>query len=168
MLLDVPRPQALGSLPPGEAGTRATLRLMRGLVQQYKSGDRVRRTALELTADLPPKDRVSEVRSLFDFVRDRVRYVRDVLGVETLQTPDATLDLLAGDCDDKSILLASLLESIGHPTRFVAVGYSAPGEFQHVYTQALVGNQWVSLDATMQHAAGWAPRPSVSRMIVSN
>lgn len=170
MQLSTPRPSVLGDLPPGSAGTRATLDLMRRLVAQYKRSDAVRSVALSLVRGLQPKNYTAEVRALFEYVRDHIRYVRDVIGIETLQTPDATLELEAGDCDDKSTLLAALLASIGHRTRFVAVGYSSPGAFQHVYVETLIGaDRWVPLDATVSHATvGWAPRPPVSRMVIHN
>lgn len=169
MQLSTPRPSVLGELPPGSAGTRATLDLMRRLVARYKRSDAVRSVALALTRGLPPKNYTAEVRAVFEFVRDRIRYVRDVIGVETLQTPDVTLDLEAGDCDDKATLLASLLASIGHRSRFVAVGYTQPGAFQHVYLETLIGQRWVPLDATVSSAVvGWAPRTPVTRMTVHN
>lgn len=169
MLLDLPRPALLGSLPAAEpARTRETLRLMRDLTRQYKAASLIRQTAIDLTAPLPPKAWADQVRAVFAYVRDAIRYTRDVRGIETLQTPDATMDIGAGDCDDKSVLLASLLESIGHPTRFVAVGYAAPGEFSHVYVQTRIGPRWISLDPTMNVEAGWSPRDPSSRMVVDN
>ncbi|MDW8259652.1 MAG: transglutaminase-like domain-containing protein [Gammaproteobacteria bacterium] len=168
MQLDLPRPQFLGTLPAGEAGTRATLRVMRDLVRRYKRADPIRRTALELTAALQPKNWMQEVRAVFSFVRDRIRYTRDVRGVETVQTPIATLELEQGDCDDKATLLAALLESIGHPTRFVAVGYRSPTEFSHVYVETRIGPRWIGLDATMPYEVGWTPPLGLARMIVYN
>ena len=38
-------------------------------------------------------------------------------GVETVQTPLRTLENEAGDCDDKSLLTATLLETFGFSTR---------------------------------------------------
>lgn len=168
MILETERPQYLGTIPQGESGTRATLRVMRDLVRRYKRHPRIRNTALELTAGLPPKDWLAEVRAVFAFVRDRIRYVRDVRGLETVQTPDATLDLEQGDCDDKSTLLSALLESIGHPTRFVAVGFTPSGQFSHVYVETRVGMSWIALDATMPYEAGWRPPGAKARMIVHN
>lgn len=168
MLLDTPRRQFLGELPPGEPGTLATLQLMRKLVNQYKRSPAIRETALNLIAGLRPKDWRGELNALFTYVRDHIRYTRDVRGLETLQTPPVTLDLAAGDCDDKSTLLASLLESVGHPTRFVAVGYTSPGSYSHVYVESRFGQGWMPLDATMPHPLGWAPRPAVARLVVHN
>ncbi len=55
-------------------------------------------------------------KKLHRFVRDNIRYIKDIRDVETVAYPDITLQQGQGDCDDKSVLLASLLESIGHPT----------------------------------------------------
>lgn len=170
MLLQEPRQTYLGNLPPGEPGTRATLRAMKALVEHYKTDDTVRSAALDLVRGLPPKAYGREVRALFEFVRDDIRYVRDVYGVETLQTPVATLDIEQGDCDDKSTLLAALLESIGHPTRFIAVGFTGPGQYSHVYVETKVGPNWIPLDATVSTArVGWRPpRPALASMVVHN
>lgn len=161
------QPSFLGSLPSGVAGTEETLRIMRSLVHRYKVDPRVRGVALEVVRSLAPKDWRGEVQSLFEYVRDRIRYVHDVAGVETIQTPPVTIDLEAGDCDDKSTLLSSLLAAIGYESRFVAVGYRAPNSYQHVYVEARLGNQWIPLDATVQRPFGWSPRPAVSRMVLS-
>lgn len=170
MQLSIPRPTFLGDLPAGEPGTRATLRLMRELVQRFKRNETIRSTALELTQGLRPKDWLAEVNALFVFARDAVRYVRDVMGVETLQTPTVTLEVRAGDCDDKATLLASLLQAIGHPTRFVAVGFNSTGNYSHVYLETKVGERWLALDPTVSSATvGWAPpRRALARMVVHN
>lgn len=155
----------LGSLPNDASGTHATLKIMAGLVKQFKRDPMIRDTAIALTAGLPPRDWAGQARLLYEYVRDRIRYTRDVLGVETIQTPPVTMELEAGDCDDKSTLLATLLQSIGHPARFVATGYRAPHSFSHVYIETLLGERWVPLDATTEHPFGWEPRAPVSRMI---
>lgn len=125
----------------------------------------VRQLALSLIAGLPPKDLAGEVRALHAFVRDRIRYVRDVAGVETVQTPERTLQNAAGDCDDKSTLLAALLESIGFRTRFEAVGF-VPGRWSHVLVQALVHGRWVPLETTLDVQPGWRPPRVVESLTV--
>jgi transglutaminase-like putative cysteine protease len=170
MQLDVHRPTLLADLPSGEAGTYATVRLMRRFVQQFKTSTQVRQEALALIQDLPQKDWYGEVEALFSWVRDHIRYVRDINGVETLQTPLVTMELGTGDCDDKASLLASLLESIGHPTRFVAVGFQHPREYSHVYLETRIGTRWIPLDATLiDKPMGTAPMaPTTARMVVHN
>lgn len=168
MLLSTPRRTFLGSLPTGEPGTATTLQLMRKLVAQYKRAPEIREVALSLISGLRAKDWPGEINALFTHVRDNIRYARDIRGCETLQIPPVTLDLAAGDCDDKSTLLASLLESIGHPTRFVAVGYTGPREYSHVYVETKHGTRWIPLDATVSAPMGWSPRPPNARLVIHN
>lgn len=105
---------------------------------------------------------MQEAVRIHRFVRDRIRYTRDVRGVETLHTPTQILRQRQGDCDDKSVLIASLLESIGHKTRFVAIGYG--GSFCHVYPEVNIRGQWVPLEATENWPAGKAPPKPSKRM----
>ena len=84
--------------------------------------------------------------------------------VEVVQTPTYTLTNQFGDCDDKSTLLATMLESIGHPCRFVAIGYTRSGEFEHVFVETRVGANWLGLDATLDVEAGFVPMyPAIER-----
>lgn len=158
----------LGSLPPDAAGTNTTLKLMSSLVKQFKRDPMIRDTALSLVAGLRPRDWTGEARRLYEYVRDNIRYTRDVSRVETLQTPPVTMDVEAGDCDDKSTLLAALLESVGHPTRFVATGYREPQSYSHVYVETLLGTKWIPLDASTDKPFGWVPRTPVARMVYFN
>lgn len=157
----------LARIPDGRAGVLVTLQLMRRLARAAKKSLPVRLLSLELTNGSAQKDWIGEVRALHVFVRDRIRYVRDIRGVETLQTPEKTLELQQGDCDDKSTLLASMLESIGHPTRFVAVGFR-PGRFSHVYVETKIGPKWIAAETTEPVDLGWSPRNVQSTLIVHN
>lgn len=156
---------ALLDIPSGAAGVRATLRIMRNLVRTYKTNIQIRDFAAKLVQDLPQKDWSGQVRRLHEFVRDGVRYLKDVNGVETVQTPLFTLENRYGDCDDKATLLATMLESIGHPARFVAVGFTEPGRFSHVYAETIIGDKWIPLETTINKPAGWQPPRVVASMI---
>jgi hypothetical protein len=157
----------LAGIPEGKAGTLATLKLMRELVRQGKKTLPIRSLAVELVRGNAQKDWHGEIRSIQEFVRDRIRYVKDVVDVETLQTPDKTLLIGSGDCDDKSVLAASLLESVGHPTRFVAISFDDV-EYVHVYPETLVGRAWLSVETTEPVSVGWQPQGVAARMIVHN
>jgi transglutaminase-like putative cysteine protease len=137
------------------------------LVRQYKSHPQIRQTALDLVGAIPGKNWRAEVEAIFAYVRDQIRYTRDINGVETLQTPLVTLQVEQGDCDDKSTLLAALLEAVGHPTRFVAIG-RMPDQYSHVFVQTLLGNKWVSLDPTMPVGVGWTPKGTAPAMVANN
>ncbi len=126
------------------------------LVKAGKTNPIIRAKATELVQDLRQKDFTGEIRNVFDFVQNNIRYVRDIAGVETLHYPEQVLAQEYGDCDDKAVLLASLLAAIGHPTRFVAVGFR-PGHFSHVFVDTRYGSGWLTLDATEPNSMGWRP-----------
>lgn len=138
---------------------------MATLASQGKTETPVRETTLALLASVPQKNWRAEVSRLFYFVRDRVRYTRDIRGVETVQTPVKTLEYMQGDCDDQVTLLASMLETIGHPARFVAIGFM-PHHFSHVYLEVMAPDgRWIGLDPTEEKPLGWSPPKPVTRMV---
>lgn len=89
--------------------------------------DEVRRIAAELTKG--KKTREEKLRALFEFVADDIRYVNYVSGEWWL--PNRPQQLLArreGDCDDKAILLITLLRSVGIEAQEVMVQTRMTGQ----------------------------------------
>src|SRR5260370_17808778 len=121
--LNLTPPSGMVRIPGGVAGVKGTLQIMRAVTKAALNRTPVRQLAVQLVSDLPGKDYGAEIQTLHAFVRDAIRYVKDIRNVETVQTPERTLANRAGDCDDKAILLAALLEAIGHHARFTAVGF---------------------------------------------
>jgi transglutaminase-like putative cysteine protease len=160
---EIPATYERRSMSDGEAGIFETLALMRQMVRDYKTQPLMRQAALNVTFMTPAQNDCAEVEALFNFVRDHIRYTRDVYGVETLATPDKTLAMRVGDCDDMTVLLATLLESIGYPTRFVIEGYQEGAGWEHVYLETCLRGAWVALDATEQVAMGWQPPEALIR-----
>lgn len=145
---------ATATVEPGEAGAWQTLAFMRELARRSSRNMTIRHLAVQLATKgfgglqgLPQKDFAGEARRLFEFVRDQIRYVKDIDGVETLHPAEWVLAQRAGDCDDKAILLAALLLSIGHTPRFIAVAF-APDDFSHVWVQDRLAGGWVDLEPT--------------------
>lgn len=161
------RSQTLQAIPDGVAGVGVTLTWMTRLVREGKTEPEVRSTALSLTSHLDQKDFVGEVEALFDFVQNKIRYVHDVTDVETVSSPVVLLQDRTGDCDDKAVLLAALLESIGHKTRFVAGGFDR-SSIEHVFVETLIGSRWVPLDATEPHPMGWRPAGIIPAIVRHN
>lgn len=152
------------AIPGGDAGTTVTLKIMRRLVRAAKKTLPVRQTALSIVQNLPPKNWYREVSEIWQFVRNNIRYVRDINGVETLQTPEKTMEFGQGDCDDQSVLIASLLESIGHPTRFIALGFG-PANYQHVFAETKIGNKWMPVETTEDWPLGHIPENIQHRIV---
>lgn len=165
--LRTPTTARLQSLPSGVEGVRATLNIMRRLTREFKKNIVIRELALSLVKNEKPKDWINEIRRLYEFVRDDIRYVRDIQGVETLATPLKTLEYAQGDCDDKAVLLAALLESIGHPTQFIALAFNQMG-FSHVIVETRLGRQWIALETTEDVDLGWKPPNSTNSLKVQN
>jgi hypothetical protein len=119
------------------------------MAQMAVAGSRnqdIRLCALDLTSRLLQKDFVGEITCIAEFVRDRIRYVRDINYCETIQSPDVTLRVAAGDCDDKAMLVCSLLMSIGNQCRFIAVDQGHG--YCHVWTQVLFNDKWINVETT--------------------
>lgn len=161
---EIPISQQSRYLSDGEPGIFETVGIMRALVNDWKKSPALRQAAMGVIFMEPAQDDCAEVQALFNFVRDNVRYTRDVNGIETLATPDKTLAMRVGDCDDQSVLLATLLESVGYPTKFVIEAYDDAG-WAHVYLMTYCDDQWIALDPTEQVAAGWYPPNAVARWI---
>ncbi|MDX5417886.1 MAG: transglutaminase-like domain-containing protein [Hymenobacteraceae bacterium] len=70
--------------------------------------------------------------SLFKHVRNNWRYVNDPLGLDYYSPPTESIKLLAGDCDDYAILIASSIMSIGGEARIVI----SPN---HMYAEVKMG-----------------------------
>lgn len=137
----------------GNPGIFQTADLMRQLVKKYKSHLEIRSLAANLVSFLPGKDELGEIEAIFCFVRDHIRYLKDISGVETLSTPDKTLELRQGDCDDQAVLLAALLESIGYQTGFKLTSYSS-GQLEHVYVFVLLNGAMIFADPTEPYDLG--------------
>lgn len=147
----------LSGIPDGVAGTRATLKAMSRLVREFKKDPTINLLALELTRGLDSYDHHGEVRRLQNFVRDQIRYVMDVDGVETLRTPLVTLQYEAGDCDDKATLLCAMLATIGHTCQFIAVGFDGQ-TFSHVMAAVRLGTRVIPCETIVPGVdPGWFP-----------
>jgi len=89
----------------------------------------------------------SVVAPLFAYVRDVVFYVNHPWNMQVVKDCRRTLESRTGDCVSKSVCLATLLATRGIVSRFVA---QAPDgvNHEHVYIQAMLNGQWISLDPT--------------------
>lgn len=153
-------------LPDGVAGIKATLALMVKLARQSKNTWAVRSLAESIVRGVREKSYVEEARAIQEYVRDHVRYTKDIRDTETVATPEKTVERGLGDCDDKSLLTAALLESVGHPTRFVAIGRT-PGHYVHVLVETKIANRWIAVETTESVPLGWYP-PGFNYRLVYN
>lgn len=155
--------QSLGS---GPEVTANTLKKMVQLVRKYKADLTVLRTARAQTQGVDGRNTRGVVDVLQRWVRDNIRYVMDPRGLEMVQTPVETLRIATGDCDDKSVLLAALLTSMGYATGFCAMGFQGQS-FSHVIALVRMGQGWCPLETIIPGMGmGWSPPDATSRMAV--
>lgn len=149
-----PQLAQIRTIPQGDAGTVATLRQMAEYVRARRVHPDIRALAESIVQWVPEKDAVAEAAALHSWVRDNIRYTSDIAQVETLKDPLILLQSRHGDCDDKTMLVASLLQSVGFPVQLVAVSFDR-GEFSHVYCETFINDEWVAVETTENVPLGW-------------
>jgi len=98
----------------------------------------VRKFAEHVIGQITPKDYLSEILAVNNWVTKKVFYVNDPLHVEYLKDPQRLLEEIQiksytrGDCDDIACLIATMCLTIGRKADFVVVGFS-PDTFSHVF-----------------------------------
>jgi len=151
---------SFASYPDGFAGTKYTIEKMRELARKGKVNPIILRAARTVIRNCPEKDYESEGECIYNYVRQNVRYTRDPMDVELLQAPEVTLREASGDCDDVSILIASLAEAVGMEAAFLTIkaNKNLPYDFTHVFPIIRTQKGWRGADPTVAHAYfGWIP-----------
>lgn len=161
-------PARLYVIPNGRAGTLATLKTMRQLVRDSlrAPAQTIRLQAISILreARVPARQYRREADVLQQWVRDRIRYLKDPVGIELVQAPERTLQIGMGDCDDKATLLAALLCASGHPSNFVAVAFDG-GPLSHVLVETRIGDKWIPAETIINRPFGWYPSNVTSRLV---
>ena len=124
------------------------------LMFEYGTDPEIRRFTPSLFGMCGHDDRSCQYKAVTDFVLDKVRYVRDPLGVEYVRSPTALLreyrefGMANGDCDDQVLLTGSMLFSVGFETRPIGLNLFTREYFDHVALQTLRDDQrWVTFDS---------------------
>jgi hypothetical protein len=159
------RVQAL-PIPHGDAGTAVTIQQMWKLIDQGKKSPLVREVAVRIVqeAHVPALNYVGEARAIFHWVLQHIRFTRDIRARETLHSADEILRLSAGDCDDCTVLVLALAQSLGAEGRITTISTlppdeNGPAEYTHVYPSVFAGGRWIALDCAREHPAfGKEPR----------
>lgn len=131
-----------------------TLGLMQRLAVEGSKELEVRAAAIDALDRYGAREHnpVAALRAIFNYVKNRIRFVADPVGTQAIQSPRATLSLGAGNCAQRATLLASLAMAIGIPVRLafrvVAVNPRFPRSFSHVYVVARLGGKAIALDPT--------------------
>jgi PKD repeat protein len=104
--------------------------------------DAVKDEGRSLTLEYPGDRSIKQICSIYDNMVSNWHYIPDTRGIEDFQYSNKSLEYGKGkysgqgDCDDFSILLASLIESIGCTSR-IMLAYGPMGG--HAYTEVYLG-----------------------------
>jgi hypothetical protein len=158
----------------GSNGVLDTLKRMASFVHASDAHREIKAHASRLIHNAPQGDLLRQASTIFYWVRDNVRYIRDISGVEEITSPWTILNnVLSGrtdhsaDCDDHAILLSSLLRSVGFPTRFTAIASGKHGKtLDHVRVDVLLNKYWYPLEATIKNSVFGLGVSSVSSPLI--
>jgi hypothetical protein len=146
----------------GDAGVSQTIDQMRSLVNEAIADPSILRIAKDIVRGVPAFDDTSEAEALYNWVRNNIRFTKDPVNKETLYPPSELLQIRAGDCDDISMLLGTLLMAIGYPARLMTVAANGD-EFSHVYVEGQINGQWIPMDPARSDSQFGVAPPSYTR-----
>jgi len=139
-------------LADGHAGTLRTLEVMRWLVRK---DSRLSSVNTKIHTLLEQQPTANPVVALFLLARDWIRYVPDPPDCEKVSDWEHTTASGEGDCDDKTVWLATALLALDIPVRFVVQSYDG-GSWDHVYLEFYdwTAWRWTALDPTADGHTG--------------
>jgi len=149
------------TIPNGNAGIMVSAGKIVDLIREYSGNqERVRFLAEDITRGCKSKDYLCNAKTIYEWMLRNIKWDRDPDGKEMLRSPIVTLDRRVGDCDDHTILIGSLLKSMGMPVRIVLIASRSyrPDIYNHVLVETLApvnGKlQWIAIDTTPLNAEG--------------
>lgn len=108
-----------------------------------------------------PRDWQGEVRQLGQAIQNSVRYTLDTYDIDTYRTPQRTLQLAIGDCDDMASLGGAVLQAVGYPILIKVIQMQGMSDFHHIYLVAGLPphdpSQWIPFDPTQETPVGTEP-----------
>ena len=150
-------------IPYGHQGTKLSIAEMRKLVEAGTQEIKNIHLARNITRYCAPRDYECHVRAIYEWVKKTIAFRRDPVNVELVQDVQAILSqpFPSGDCDCHSVVVATLIECVGLPTRFVTTK-DEDDSYTHVYTEVLIPEKgWTSADSSrkMFQLGGYIPHP---------
>jgi len=137
--------------------TGAQKRELWRVVERY-TGDPL---LVEVTCEVLRKNGVAArderglARAVLHFATHAIKYFREY--PERWVSPLRTIAWGVGDCDDKAIVIATMLRGFRIPVRlkFLRIQLPSGRKVAHVYPQAQIGGQWISLESVTEKPLGF-------------
>lgn len=126
-------------------------------------------TAREIVSHLEDENTVgyflaqySEIQAIFHYIKSRMRYTRDPIGIELVYGPSEIVrqwksgGRWSEDCDSYATVLMAFFMAIGRQPRVTIVSFdpNAPEHFEHVFVEVMlpgdptrnIPGRWVAVD----------------------
>ena len=160
----------IGQLPPlthrveNVRSNKAQRVALWNVVRQYTGHPQLVEWAAKLIreANVPARDPAALARAVQKYAQDHVKFFRE--RPERFASPLRTLSWGIGDCDDKTILIATVLRSFRIPVRAVFIRYvsrekdGSEKQVSHVFPEFRDTNgQWLALESVHDWAMGDSP-----------
>lgn len=132
---------------------------LKDLASRYAALPEVRRYTLRVlrAAAVKNTDPIGTIYAVYNYVKTMIPYRHEYgeqieLPLTLLRSPG-----LGADCDGHALLVATMLASVGIPTRLAFWSAGGTGRDLHVSAQARDMIEWVNLDTTQRQPLGWTP-----------
>ena len=138
--------------------------LLQNLVYEGVQDATLRKLALQITDGCKARDGECEAKAVDAWMRTNIRYTGDIApiklgakgpveGIDLFQHPKRTVEFRGGDCDDHSVLAATLLALNGIPSKFRVTASKYGAGWSHIYVVAGLPKEnpgkWVAVDTTL-------------------
>lgn len=155
------------------------LATIQDLVHKSIQDPQMRKISLQATSRCPERDGVCEAKAIYDFIKSNVRYTGDIApirhpdgtveGIDLYQSARRTIEMGGGDCDDHSILGATMLAHNGITPKLRVVKTRGAPDWEHIYPGALLpkgtGDKFLALDTTLPGAENFGVEPPYHRKL---
>lgn len=167
-----------------ERNARDTLVAINALIRDGAAHPLVRQQAAQIVAEAGARTPPQILEAVHAWVQRHMPYTRDPGDIELLTAADKAIASIAQhgkyteDCDGQVIVEASLLRALlGAPhvrTVIIKADKKVPTQWSHIFLQARVGGQWITLDPIMngetakrpKRPVGWHPPRFYAREFV--
>lgn len=111
--------------------------------------------------NVPERDEVALARAVQVFAQNNIKFFREQ--PERFTNPVRTIAWGFGDCDDKTIVIATILRSFRIPVRLKFIRFNVTESngnikhVSHVYPQAKLKGKWVALESVHKWEMGDDP-----------
>lgn len=116
---------------------------------------------------VPERDPAALARAVQRYAQEHIKFMRE--RPERFASPLRTIEWGFGDCDDKSIFIATVLRSFRIPVRLAFIRYvqrkrdGTPQRISHVYPQVQLDGKWVALESVHPWPMGKDPNTEALR-----